>query len=100
MSAMFSVAIDDADPPAWTIVCDRCGQQLDASMSPLTIFKIEGLNEMYAKNPFETERRLKDMRDRMTRSPVFIDSRVEVVTIPQGLQERLFAHKQTCQVTK
>jgi ribosomal protein L40E len=99
MSSMFSVSIDtDVDPPVYTVVCDKCGQELPY-VPPLTVFKIKGFDQVRARNPERAQQCRDDLAKRMksTDRVICIDQdNVEIQEIRSGFGETVEAHARTC----
>lgn len=98
MNSLFSVAVNDDDPPRWTVVCDRCGRELDVDGLTLMIFQIVGFDEMRAARPDVFDGYIRLLRkqlagpDRM----MFVDADVKITESKRGLAECILNHRARC----
>jgi hypothetical protein len=106
--AVFTVAVRFEDAAqqdlTWYATCDRCGQELTATVPPLTVIKVPNLTAMMAKEP-ERVRAIKAVMDRMVQdarsigTPIIVDSHYEVNELGAGvLSEVLREHAAKCAV--
>lgn len=97
---MFSVCVtEDAGIVTWTVVCDRCGRELDVS-DPVFVIKVPNITEMAAVDPDGARRYAERLREALASSSrekaMIVDAETTVESHDGGAHHSMLAHARRC----